>query len=918
MIGLTGYVAKELIRASPTAEVWLGLRRADEHPVVLKRYLREADGGAAKVELELATMRRLAGPSIPRPIEAAETFDGFRVLVQEHVRGMPLRDWARRSPVPISHWIRVARKLARVLARIHQARMVHCDVHPGNILVDPATLAVYLLDVGAARDLGSKASAHEPASVTTDAVGALAYIAPEQTGRMNRGVDFRSDLYALGATLYQALTGSPPFDGDTPLALIHAHMALRPASPSERRAGVPGALSRIVLKLLEKEPDDRYQSAHALADDLRTCADQLESKGRIEEGLALGRLDATALPRFSARLYGREREFTALESAFGRARGGRLQLVVLSGPAGAGKTVLVERLRQSAARASGYLAMSRSEADRTGLPYSAWSAAIESWVDQVLVKREDRLKFCQTRLRTSMQNVTAALFPVAPSLRLVSGDVPGVPTVGPKETRERLAHCVACFLRAAATAEHPLIIALEDLHWADSGSVKLLEDLIAADVEVPLLIVATLRHAPTAGSSDGSSRPIASLLAAVRAARVCAAEIELAPIGTSGVASMRADALTMPAEAAARLAQHVVARTGTALLSVQHYVRYMHEKGWLSHSEQDGWVWDEPAEGMANAPDSIISILVSQLENLPEAERSVLELASYAGKEFDAELLMELCDCKAADLQSPLIALTQRGLLATCRRGFRFTHGKILDAAEALTAPRERARVHGLMATRLLATLAPEERAERIFEITEHANQSVLTEDESERSRIIELNRAAGLRALEAGDGSTAHRYLAKAQARLRAEDWTAHPSLGFELSLECAESAFYADDMQAARRAIDPIDEGPLSPAEFSRVARIRVQLMLEEGPLDESVEFVRAALERLGLCWPSKPGPLRVFWAAWSIRWQLGRFRGGTLPGPGPTPELRFPIYHLLDASNGVLARGNPRCLCFRSAGC
>jgi len=915
MIMLDGYVAKDRIQATRTSEVWVAVRTSDGHPVVLKRY-RPTSGTARRVQRELAALRELAGPSIPRAVEVTEASDGSTILVQERVPGIPLYDWARSGTVEIAQWLQMARALAQVLARVHGARLIHCDVHPRNILVDPNTLQVHLIDLGTARRLGTNLSAREmEVSSTAIAVGALAYVSPEQTGRMNRGMDFRSDLYSLGATLYFGLTGSPPFEGDDPLALIHAHMARRPLHPSERRRDVPETLSRIVLKLLEKEPSERYQSAQGLAHDLDACAEQLETTGQIADDLILGRLEAKSSPRFPARLYGRAHELFALESAYERARRGNLQVVLVSGGPGTGKSALVEQLREPVAKTQGYLAMSRGELDRNSVPYATWSAAIESWVDQVLVERDERLGFWRHRLRSAMQNVAAALFPFVPSLQWVTGDVPAVPPLGPKGTRERLAHCVQSFLHAAATPEHPLIIVLEDLHWADAGSVRLLEALIVAGEPLPLLIVATFRAmlpaeegACSESTGRSGSKEMDTLLECVRSTSAAAVELELRPIGIGAVASMLSDALCIPPERAARLAEHVVGRTGTNLQGVRHYLDYMHDRGWLMQTEQ-GWSWDEPSDSVADAPETIVSLLVSQLENLPDDERAVIELASYAGDEFDVELLLELQDSKRDELEIHLVALAQRGLLCASRHGFRFTHGQIRDAAQALMAPQERAHVHGQLAHHLLSRLSREERDERIFELVDHANRSRLFEEDSERMRIIELNRAAGLRALQAGDGATAHQYLTHAHSKLRDASPHEHPRLNFELLLECAESALHADDMNAARTAIDSIDERVLDPADFSRVARVRVQVMVAQNSLEECARFIRSALARLGLRWSLRPGPFHLLWTVGWVRWRLGRLSPTWLPEPDANPGLRLPILRLLDASAGVLVRSHSK---------
>jgi len=900
MLTLDGYAAKNLLQATRMAEVWSGVREADGLAVILKHYVgsNEAEIG---VERELEILRRVAGPGIPEVIEVGEAADGGRVIVQAQKPGVHLETWSRAGRASVADWLQVALELACILGRVHQHRYVHRDVHPRNVLVDPQTLEVHLVDLGAAYHLGANVRSQQLCSLSSETIGVLAFLPPEQTGRMNRGVDFRSDLYALGATLYAALVGEPPFSSTDPLALIHAHMARRPPPASERRTDVPLVLSRILTKLLEKEPDERYQSAEGLVRDLRVCAEHLSATGGIPDEWVLGRFDAAARPRFSARLFGRETELQALESAYTRAcEEGQLGIALVRGPTGSGKSALVRQLRTVVAKARGYLATSQGEPVRPSTPYAAWSDVIGAWIDQVLVERDERLDFWRTRLRTSMQNVAAALLPLVPSLEAVVGPLAPVPPLSLKETRERLAYCVRCFLRAAATQEHPLILVLEDLHCADPESLSLLEALVSGEERVPMLIVGTFR-----GDVLNESRELAAVRAA-RARNPFAVELELGPISQEGVEAMLQEALSMPPAQTKLFAEHVEARAGRDLLSIQHYVHYMHEKGWLEYADE-GWVWDESPGSLSDAPDSIITFLVSQLKHLPDEERRTIELASYAGDEFDVDLLSQLGNLRRDELEPPLVELTQRGVLATSRGGFRFTHGRIRDAARAILEPDHRARVHTQMVNHLLETLSSEECEKRIFELADHANLSTLAEMPSEWMRAVELNRAAGQRAMAAGAPSTAQSYLERACDLLIRKDAGERLRLAFELAVECGEAAVQAADPESARRALSRIQDGELSPPDFSRVARLRLEVMRSGDSLEEYARFVRDALARLGVHWPLHPGPLRLLRAICGARWALRGLRPSALPGPDPSPEQRRPVWELLSASGGTLARAN-----------
>jgi hypothetical protein len=442
-----GFVLGKCLASDEHQRTYEATRRQDGREVVLKAASDALDPVTeAELSREFEALSAVAGPGIVQAL--ALLTEEQTVLVLDRVPGQRLAGSLASGPLELPAFLEIAIQLGEALGRVHAARWIHCYVTPSSAVIAPASLEAVLIGFHLAQPLGAEARSAQKLAARGD----LRYMAPEQTGRMNRGVDARSDLYALGATLYHALVGEPPFQTSDPLALIHAHMARVPPPPTERNPRVPVALSRIVLKLLEKQPESRYQSAAALVADLRLCRDALLQRGHIDDALALGATHAPDRPHFSSKLYDRERETELLRALFRQVRDGSPKVLVIAGQPGAGKSALIEVLRPDVAESGGYIAIGKFDLSRDR-PYAAWVAAIDGLVRQFLAESDARLSLWRESLREALGNIAKVLVDLVPDLQFVVGEVPDVPRLGPRETQARLALALRRFLKACAAAE---------------------------------------------------------------------------------------------------------------------------------------------------------------------------------------------------------------------------------------------------------------------------------------------------------------------------------------------------------------------------------------------------------------------------------------------------------------------------------
>ncbi len=846
-----GYEPGKRLNTSARSDVCAAIRTADGAPVVLKCYRDDRADSARAARREYEMLRRLAPVQrIPRALDLDLTAQ-HPVLILDPLAGIPLPSVLDSGPLPVDALLSIALQLAETLEQIHCAHLLHRNVTPYNVLVERGSFKITLIDFSAACELGAASPSERRGE---EVEGVSHYVAPEQTGWLNRGCDARSDLYSLGATLYHACTGHPPFPDLDPGELIHAHLARVPRSPAELRADLPRPLAALVLKLLRKEPEERYQSARALHADLAALREQLGRDGRIATDFELGSAEVPDRPRFSSKLHGREREIGLLKAAYERCAAGTVQLVLVGGEPGAGKSALVEALRPEVARHGGYVALAKFDPFRDR-PYAGWAAALGALVQQLLVESTARLERSKAALLPGLGNIAQALIDLVPDLAFLLGEVPPVPPLGPAQTRARLALALQRFIASFATPEHPLVLFLDDLQWSDAGSRALLEELLSNEHGAALLLIGAYR-----ASDVDREHPLTSLCERLERCGVRIERFELAALGSDAAASMLSEALERPIGEVRSFASCVARKTGNSPFLIQQFVLHMHSHGLIRYAPRRGWTWNDAAIAAADIPEGAVALMVSKLERLEPAARELIEFASCVGDTFDVEELVHLSGRDRDDIEPPLFVLAEEGLIAPAPGGFRFAHDRIREAAQSLLSDAARSRLHHDAGKLLLARTPEAERSNRAFEIVEHLNRGRAHLEPELRIPLMELDLLAGKRALAAGAGATASGYLAVARELFCADDWNARRELGFELYLQSAESAFLSGDYPGALALLATLDQRSPSRLELAQIAskRLRVLSLIQQP--EACLRYTIDMLRRLGVRWPEHPSRWRA----------------------------------------------------------
>jgi len=864
---IPGYSIQRRIEAELYCDSYAAVRDTDERQVLLLVF-HPGEAGHARAERQYALLRSCPHACVPEALELRREGE-FTILVLDRAPGVRLSSFVQcERPTP-QVVLDLALKLTEVVQTIHAAGVLHRAISPKSVRVIPERGDVHLTHFECATSSNAR-QASSRAGVSA-AASDPAFAAPEQSGRINHGVDARTDLYALGATLYYALTGGPPFTYSSPERLVLAHIAEPPRAPHAVSEQVPVALGRVVMKLLAKEPAERYRSARALKSDLERLRALRDRAGAWPSDFVAGAHDATEGPAFSARLYGREDALARLREAYAKARSGRVQAVFVGGPAGAGKSALVTALGRDVVADGGWLVRGCYNGGGDE-PYAGWTQALRTFVTQLLQQSDQDLARWGRLLRDELGGVAGALVEVVPDLGFVIGETPRLPRVGPREAQARIALALERFLQVSATPDHPLAIFLDDAQFSDPASLSLLEGVLAADHFGALLLIVAYRSSELrAGHALLASRD------AYVGRSLAVESLELGGLDPEATCQLIADALGRTPGDVAALADRIGRVTGHLPLLVREAIEALFAAGALRR-EADGWHFDGGGSADFVLPEGAVRWMAERIGRQPLESRRILELASCIPGEFtssDLSLLLEQGEDDAASesVRVRLEELVQNGFLVTTPTGHRFANERLREAAGARMAPDERAHVHLSMGRNLLEAEGNLGDSPRVFELADHLANAISVLPEELKLAVIDVHLSAGQRALATGAPANAAHYLNYARSRFGEDDWESLRSLGFALHLEMAEAALQTEDPERALAVLSELDRRQPSEVEFATVAAKRIAARAMLDPPEVVAAYALGVLRRLGISWPVHPSHLRARHALWRVQRLLGK---------------------------------------------
>ncbi len=754
-------------------------------PLIVKRGLDDGDLGAIRSALhnEQRILARLQGlEGCPRLVRYDPAVPELAVA---DFGGVPLAASGLMGNCALGSFLVLAEQLARHLAEIHGRGVIHKDLNPANVLVRVNDLLVQIIDFDVATTFAAEHPGFDPLScwpVTP------AYLSPEQTGRMNRPVDYRTDLYSLGAILYTVATGRPPFVETDPLALIHAHLARAPQPPGARAPWLPPLVSELILTLLAKEPDDRYQSAAGLAHDLQ----RLRAAPTAAAPLAALRLrerDLPLAPRPPRRLYGRERELATLMTAFAGALEGVARGLFVAGYSGVGKTALIHEIHRPVTLERGLFISGKFEQFRHDSPFLGPLQALRQLCQLLLAEPEARVAEWRARILAGVGPDAGALLEVVPELQSLLGPQPPAPALGPHESQVRLRALLVALMRRIAAPDHPLVLFLDDLQWADQPSL----DFIGALLEEPALVGLFLIGAFRDNEVD-PAHPLQRLLRRATITGAAAPVLTLASLTAADMTDLLADMLHLPHPAVQPLAAALYAKTSGNPFFTVEFLNALYREGALRPDPQQGrWQWDTAAIRAHPASVNVVDFLAAGLRDLTQQTAESLVAAACLGNTCTLGELALATGEDAGQLAEQLRPALERGILLTPKAlawhqadqgvTLTFCHDRMQQAVYALRDDAWRARLHLVIARRFAGSVADPVHPVRAAE--HYAIGAPLIAETAERALARALFLEAALQARQSGAFVTAERFLRLAIGQLAADAWQRDHANAFILHTE-------------------------------------------------------------------------------------------------------------------------------------
>jgi len=769
------------------------------------------------------------------------------------------------APMEVGKFLQLAVALSSALRQFHARGLIHKDIKPSNILVSAATGQVWLTGFGIASRLPRERQSPEPPEFIA---GTLAYMAPEQTGRMNRSIDSRSDLYSVGVTFYQMLTGSLPFMASDPMEWVHCHTARMPPRPSER-LNTPAPVSAIIMKLLAKTPEERYQTASGLESDLRRCLAAWETQRRVDE-FPLGKKDTPDRLLIPEKLYGRAREIDTLLASFHRVvASGTPELVLVSGYAGIGKSSVVNELHKVLVPPRGLFASGKFDQYKRDIPYTTLAQAFQSLVRLLLSKSEAELGGWRDALREALGPNALLIVDLVPELRHIIGEQPPVPVLPPQEAQRRFQLVFRRFIGVFARPEHPLALFLDDLQWLDAATLDFLEDLLIQPDVRHLMLIGAYRD-----NEVNSAHPLMRKFQAFRHTGARVQEIILAPLSHGDFALLMGHSLHCESEHVASLAQLVHQKTaGNPFFAIQFVSSLAEERLLTFDHTKAQWHWDLNRIHRKGYTDNVVDLVVRKLKRLPAETQNALQQLACLGNGAGFDLLVMAYQDSKEEMHRKLWEAVRMGLIFRSENSYKFLHDRVQEAAYSLIPEELRAEAHLRIGRLLAAHTPPERRGEAIFDVVNQLNRgaSLITSRE-EREQLAELNLIAGKRAKTSTAYASALKYLVAGAALLVDGSWERRHDLIFPLEFQRAECEFLTDQWAAAEERLNMLSSRAASTVELATVTCLRVDLYTALDQSDHAVAVCLDYLRHLGVecsLHPTKEEAQREYERIW---FQLG----------------------------------------------
>lgn len=864
-------ISEELSRG-PFYTLYSGYDRQTSKKIVLKQYIRDA--------LPLSEIKDIlemhAGLKLLRPGHIAQAVDmikspghsgGLPAFIYEDSWGVCLKDYLCSHKPTVRDFLAIAISLASCINSFHEAGITRKGICIGFIFIEPLSASITVHDFG----FPEAADFYDPLVIEN----ILPYVSPEQTGRMNREADYRSDLYSLGIILYELLLGTPPFTAKDPAEIIHAHIARKPLPPAQLMDYIPAAVSGIIMKLLEKSPEDRYQSAWGLKRDLERASRLLDTEDEIEP-FVLGTRDPGEQLCFSDRIYGRQTEIDSLLSCLEEVLRGASKITLVSGYSGIGKSSLTGSIRIPSQAAGCAFLSGKFDQYRRNMPYSALIQAFTGMAGVILGKDTETIESWRGSLLKALGANARLILDVIPEIGLITGPQPAVVELPPQEAQNRFHLAFTQFVKAIATPEHPLVLCLDDLQWADPSSLKLLESIVSSPDISHLYILGTYRS-----NEPAHDHPLVPMIRSIADQGVRVREINLGPISGHDVEMLAADALGEDPSSVSELSRSVYEKTQGNPFFARQFLLSLHAEKILAYDYGKGsWKWDGGLITSKENTENVVELISGKLRKLSPHTRQTLEHAACLGSSFEVQALCAETGIHEHIVIHSLINAEDEGLIASVGQSRRhlkellakpadkpmehagdirmeFVHDRVRQTVYSRMPESRKSLLHQAIGNYLTSCCPDYSGTDKIFDVLSHLNSCrEYLQTTQERDELARLNLIAGRRAKASTAYGPAHRYTATGLSLLDDDCWKRRYDLALSLHTDAAEGAALAGDYELMESHASAVMEHAQTLLDKVGIFEVRIMSFMAQNKPREAVDTAMEALELFGIAFPRRPG--------------------------------------------------------------
>ncbi|MCC5643880.1 AAA family ATPase [Nostoc sp. CHAB 5824] len=835
-----------------------------------------------RIKNEYQIQQSLDHPNIVKAI-SLETFDNRVGLLLEDFGGQSLDQLLEAEKLDLIKYLNIAIQLTKALAYLHKHQIIHKDIKPSNVIINSQTGIVKLTDFG----IASRLNKENPQFTNPNCVeGTLAYMSPEQTGRMNRILDYRTDFYSLGVTLYEMLTKKTPFFNQDTLEIVYSHIAVKPINPQLLNPKIPAVVSEIVMKLMAKNAEDRYQSATGLLADLELCLNQLETKGTITNFVP-GRLDVLSQLLIPQKLYGREEQVNELLAAFERVTSGTSEMMLVSGYSGIGKSVLVNEVNKPITRRQGYFISGKFDQLKRNIPYASLIQAFAYLMRYLLTENNQKIETWRNKILTALGTNGKVITDVIPEVELIIGTQPEIAKIGATESQNRFNHVFKEFIQVFTQKEHPLVIFLDDLQWADSATLNLIRLLITDTDSKHLLFIGAYRD-----NEVSPAHPLIQKIEEIKNSGTAINNIILQPLNLENVTQLVAETLQETEvnhelknrlfdNKIIQLAELIFNKTGGNPFFITQLIHALHQEKLLKFDFVNAkWQWSlEDIQSIGITDKNVVELVASRVQKLPKFTQDVLKLAACVGDRFSLDVLSIVNEKSTSLTANDLHSALQAGLILplseayriplvfnqeeaanlnfdTSRVIYKFLHDRVQQAAYSLIPEEQKKSTHLKIGQLLLQNIPKEEIEANIFDIVNQLNVGIVNLiEQSEKTELARLNLIAGRKAKASTAYEAALKYFTNGIELLNIDAWQTEYTLTIGLYEGAAEVAYLGGNFEQMQQWAEVVQQQAKVLLDKVKVYEVQIIASIIQSKQLEAIKIAVSILQLLGINFPDEP---------------------------------------------------------------